>query len=550
MEIRQQHNSLFIDAPNYTARWDGATLVSVVAKQDGSEFCRPGSSYPLELYYVHEDSLAADKHQQVEVRLLSSLAARIILLGADSIRELLICLDPANGDMRVIPSGQSARRGVASIRWNVAFDAEASLVLPCVNGLRVSKAYQAPRSNRFAWPFTWNAQLAIAERGRSALMIHAQDTAFKFKALKLGHDAEYTTLGFESEQVGPLWDNRTAGGTEWRVNVYPGNWQVPAARYRNWLAKTYDLADKRAARPAWVNEVSLNIMWADTDTALLDRLAEVYPPREVLIHLASWRTSAYDVDYPDYYPTGEARAFMAKAQALGYHVMPHFNYFSCYNDHPLYIQLRDWQIRSAMRNEPQGWYWPPDTHDYTRMGYIHPGLGLWRRTLIDTLRRTCASLQAQAAFIDQTLCTWNTDNGLVENMSTIEGLRWLQEEFSAVQPDIVLAGEGCNEISFQRECFAQAHIYDTPHVGGLMPEHAAISVPICSYLWRGHTQLLGYYHLHPNDEDMELGIEVYRALEVMPTLGPGHFTGKGNPLDDARVRLVLERAHTWRQDWI
>lgn len=545
MHIECRDDSLFIDAPTYTARWQGASLVSVISKGDGSEFCRPGDVYPLELFYVHEDSLAADKHQRVEVRLLSSLAARVILTGADSIRELLICLDPANGDMRVIPSGQSARRGVASIRWNVAFEGDAELVLPCVNGLRVSKRNTAPKSTRFAWPFTWNAQLAIAERGSSALMVHSQDTACKFKALKLQRGSEYPTLGFESEQVGPLWDNRTAGGVEWRVNVYQGGWEAPAQRYRGWLETTYALAEKRAERPGWVDDVSLNIMWAGTELALLERLAEVFPPRQVLIHLASWRTSKYDVDYPDYYPTDAARAFMAKANAMGYHVMPHFNYWSCYNEHPLFIQLRDWQVRSALRNEPQGWYWPPDTHDYTRMGYIHPGLGLWRRTLIDALRRTCDNLQAPAAFIDQTLCTWNTDNGLVENLSTVEGLRWMQEEFAAIQPGIVLAGEGCNEISFQRECFAQAHIFNTPHVGGLTPEHAAISVPVCAFLWRGHTRLLGYYHLHPGDEDMELGMEVYRIMGVMPTLGPGHFTRNEHPLEDSRVRVMLERASRW-----
>ncbi|MHB1357906.1 MAG: DUF6259 domain-containing protein [Anaerolineae bacterium] len=546
MDIQQQGNSLFVDAPRFTARWEGAALVSVISKQDGTEFCRPGASYPLELYYVHDDSLAADKHQQVEVRLISPMAARIILLGADSEHELLICLDPVTGDMRVTPSGQSARRGVASVRWNIAFTPEATLILPCVNGLRVDKDHTIPGNHRFAWPFTWNAQLAIAEHNGSSLMVHAEDTFCKFKALKLQREDGASSLGFESEQVGPLWDNRNAGGVEWRLNVYQGGWQTPATRYREWLSKTYSLADKRAGRPQWINQVSLNIMWSRTSLSMLDRLAQVHPPNEVLIHLASWRTSAYDVDYPDFYPTDEARAFMAKAQTMGYHVMPHFNYFSCYNQHPLFIKLRDWQIRSSMRNEPQGWYWPPDTHDYTRMGYIHPGLALWRRTLIDALRRTCANLQAPAAFIDQTLCTWNTDNGLVENMTTVEGLRFMQEEFIAIQPDMVLAGEGCNEISFQRECFAQAHIFNTPHVGGLTPDHVAMSVPICSFLWQGHTQLLGYYHLHPGDEDMDLGIEVYRNLGVMPTLGPGHFSGEGDPLADPRVVRVLEQAKHWR----
>lgn len=550
MKIWQEGNRLWIDAPHFMAQWEGAALVSVVAKQNDSEFCRPGSMYPLQFYYVHEDTLDADKHQKVEVHVLSEWAARVILTGADSERELLIRLDPVNGDLCITPSGQSARRGVAAIRWNIAFAPETTLILPCVNGLKVEKERTLPRTKRFPWPFTWNAQLAIAQTNGMSLMVHAEDTNCKFKALNLKREEQGTsTLGFESEQVGPLWDNRTAGGVEWRLNVYAGDWQTPASRYRNWLSSAYPLAAIRAARPAWVDEMSLNIMWAGTNPLLLDRLAQVYPPSKVLIMMASWRTSKFDINYPDYYPTDETRRFMAKANTMGYHVMPYFNYFSCSNDHVLFDTLRDWQLRSPFRNEPQGWYWPPDTYDYTRNGYIHPGLARWRRILIDRVRSACLSLGASIAFIDQTLCAWNTDNGLVENMTTVEGLHRLQEEFAAIQPDLMLAGEGCNEISFQRESFAQAHIRETIHPGGVLtPEHVAMSVPICSFLWQGHTRLLGYYHLDAWEKDMELGIEVYRNLGAMPTLGPGHFTKSDtDPLSDPRVATVLEMARAWHK---
>jgi hypothetical protein len=550
MKIWQEGNRFWIDAPQFVAQWEGASLVSVISKQDGSEFCRQGTHYPLQLYYVHENTLDADKHQKTEVQVISEWAARVILSGADSERELLVHLDPTNGDLCVTPSGQSARRGVAAIRWNIAFAPETTLILPCVNGLKVDTAHTLPRSKRFPWPFTWNAQLAIAQRNNSSLMVHTEDTRCKFKALDLKRDETgSSTLGFESEQVGPLWDNRSAGGVEWRLNVYTGDWQTPATRYREWLNKTYPLAANRASRPAWVNDISLNIMWAGTNPVLLDRLAKVYPPNNVLIMMASWRTSPFDINYPDYYPTSETRAFMAQANAMGYHVMPYFNFFSCSNDHTLFGSLRDWQERSPYKNEPQGWYWPPDTHDYTRNGYIHPGLAHWRRILIDRARSACLGMGTDIAFIDQTLCTWNTDNGLVENMTTVEGLDRLQAEFAAIQPDLVLAGEGCNEISFQREAFAQAHIHETIHPGGVLTqEHVEISVPICAFLWRGHTSLLGYYHLDAWEKDMALGIEVYRNLGAMPTLGPGHFTTpESDPLSDSRVLKVLEMAKAWRR---
>jgi len=184
--------------------------------------------------------------------------------------------------------------------------------------------------------------------------------------------------------------------------------------------------------------------------------------------------------------------------------------------HPFYQEVRNFQIRDAYRNEPQGWHWPPDTHDFTRMAYIHPGFGIWRRKLIDVVIEACDLLKAPIAFIDQTLCAWNTDNGLVENMTTVEGMWRLQEEFTAVRPDLVLAGEGLNEISFQRECFAQAHIHDG-WGDKLEQRHVDAAHPICSFLWDKHCRFVGYYHLTPGQADTDLGIEVYRRMGAIPT---------------------------------
>jgi hypothetical protein len=540
MHIRVDGQTIDVESKTFTARLEGAVLASFAHRGTGTEFCRQGpvayttvpnnvvpsspgqvrgrgsAPYPLELTYANGDALGLDKKQQVVVRQLSELAARVILVGNDSDRELFISLDPESGDLCVRPSGQSARPGVVSVRWNVSFAREARLVLPCVNGILVEAEREFPPDDRFPWPFRWNAQLVIAERGGASMMLHSQDTACKFKALSLRRYEGLSTLGFESEQLAPVWDNRAAGGVEWRLNAYDGDWRRPADRYREWLEATYHLAAKRAARPGWVEDITFSIGWADAKPELLDALAQIHPPKRTLIHLAQWRTSAYDVDYPDYLPSGEAQAYLAKANQMGFKVMPHFNYMACYDKHPTFQKLRDWQVRDPYLNEPLGWYWPADTHDYTRIAYIHPGLALWRRTLIDAILGACGTLSAPAAFIDQTLCTWNAANGLVENMTMVEGMRELQEEFVAVHPEMVLAGEGLNEISFQRQCFAQGHIHDG--WGALAPHHIDAAHPICSYLWWGHTRLVGYYHLGPQDKDVDIGIEVYRRMGAIPTL--------------------------------
>ena len=45
--------------------------------------------------------------------------------------------------------------------------------------------------------------------------------------------------------------------------------------------------------------------------------------------------------------------------------------------------------------------------------------------------------------------------------------------------------------------------------------------PICSYLWRGHTKMIGYYHITTGEDDFEQGFEVYKRMGVIPTIVPG-----------------------------
>jgi hypothetical protein len=504
------------------AVFDGPAVVSLTGADGKVQFVGPEPpANGLDLFYLNGNTLGRDKHQAVVARKISPMAARITVDGDDSHRSLLVVIDPDMNDIRVTPNGLSNRRGVRSVGWGVPFVPQATVILPVVNGLKFQSDKPWPGNGRFLWPFQWCAQLAVAERDGSSLMVHCEDTQMRFKAIRVTRNGPKTELCFESEPTGPLWENRTAGGLEWRINVYKGDWKVPATRYREWLNRTYNLAEKRKHRPAWVDKISLAVCWADAGSeAFLDALAAIYPPEETLIHLSgNWRTDKYDVNYPDFAPNEAGLKYIAKARKMGFHVMPHFNYFAVWMKHPFFQQVRDFQIRSVDQNSPEGWYWPPETYDYTRMAYIHPGLGLWREKLIDVLLGTCGQMETDTAFIDQTLCTWNTDNGTVEGMNTIEGMRQLQEEFLAVQPGLVLAGEGLNEISFQRECFAQAHIHDG--WGSLEPKHPEGVHPICSFLWAGHTRLLGYFHLTPTNKDFDLGVEVYERMGVMPTIVSG-----------------------------
>lgn len=536
MRLTVRGSTLTAESTEFTAVFEGATLVSVVDRRSGAEFMRKNAKlFPVEMYYLDKTTLGGDVGAGVSVKLLTDYAARIILEGNDSDRELFIRLDPGTGDLCVRPSGQSARRGVLAVRWNVPFASEVTFVLPLQGGRTVRSDSEVWLRDRNPWPSEWNAQLVIAERDGASLMIHSEDRRFKYKALVPHREDGLVTLGFDSETVGPVEQNRTAGGVEWRLNTYAGDWKAPADRYRAWMEKVYDLAAKREHRPAWVDEVTMAVCWVGNDPALLEPLAKLNPPSKTLIHQDQWRRDKYDINYPDYTASTAGRAFIEKAMAMGFRVMPHFNYFACYNGHPFYERVRDWQVRDIHKNQPKGWYTAE-----TRMSYIHAGLGLWRRKLVDNVVEACRETGVSGAFLDQTYHAWNTNNGIVENLTMLEGVHQLQEEMAWVAPGLVLGGENLTEISFQREAFAQLHIHGW---GNLQPAHVRTAHPICSYLWKGHSRYIGYIEVEPTNPRLNIAIDVYRHSGVIPTFIARDDVAKKTELihpDTPAMKMILK----------
>ena len=545
MRIRVEDKSLIVESERFTARLDGGVLTSLVDRGSGVEFCRAEAApFALELCYVNGDTVAAGKALTVEVKGLSDIAARVIFVGEDADRELFIHLDAATGDLCVRPSGHGDRRGLRSVRWNVPIAQQAGLVLPCHNGMEIVASRDHAPAARSEWPSHWQAQLVIAERDGASMMIHSEDTHYKYKALSFTRDEQaQATLGFESEQVAPLWQNRGAGGVEWRINTYAGDWHAPADRYRDWMERTYSLKAKRDERPDWVEDISLAVSWASSNPMLLDSLAKVHPPEQTLIHLDQWRTSRYDVNYPEYLPTDETKAYLAKANSMGFKVMPHFNYFGLCKGHPLYDRIKDWHVRDVVKNDPQGWFFPIDGGDeYYRMAYIHAGLATWRRELIDNVVPACDQLNAPAAFLDETYLTWNCDQGIVESLTMVEGLAQLQEEFACIRPKLVLAGECLHEIAFQREAFAQTHPMGW---GNMQPKHAEAAHPICSYLWSPHTRLIGYIELEPWHGNIEVSIAIHRKTGVLPTFVARERSAAEPDLLDPAKNPVFKHILDW-----
>jgi len=70
------------------------------------------------------------------------------------------------------------------------------------------------------------------------------------------------------------------------------------------------------------------------------------------------------------------------------------------------------------------------------------------------------------------------------------------------------------EPGFQRQAFAQAHPWGW---GDMQPVHVKAAHPICSYLWSGHTRLIGYIELEPWNPRLEVSIAIHSKMGVLPT---------------------------------
>ena len=104
------------------------------------------------------------------------------------------------------------------------------LVAPFFQGVKL-KLDDPLLARRWFWPQFWEAGLAILQGRQGGFWVHCQDDRYRYKALNI----EGGELGFETEAYGPIDASLGAGGLVWRLNVYQGDWQVPAGIYRDWL---------------------------------------------------------------------------------------------------------------------------------------------------------------------------------------------------------------------------------------------------------------------------------------------------------------------------
>lgn len=516
-----------------TAMIDRGFLTSLRSKLDGEEYLQRvdprGSALQL-LYPGHGTTdVIGNLAATVSGHQLSPQSAQLRFSGweADGVVTVTEC--PETGDLLIEPSAYSSRPGALSCRWVVpGIREDLELIAPFFQGVKL-KLTDSLLAGRWAWPISWEAGLAILQGRNGGFWVHCRDDRYRYKALNI----ENGVPGLETEAYGPIDGSLGAGGLTWRIGVYQGDWQVPAGAYRDWLWKAYDLKQAEENRKPWVHDVRFALSWYNGDPDILDAMATRVDPNKVLIHFSQWRTDAYDENYPTYEPSEQALSVFAKANEMGFHVMPHCNSVDMDPTHPAYAFVRDFQYRDVQSKRLHGWAYdreaggvlgvPNSYHSLSRnrprkvMVKVHPGLAMWRSILAENIRAAVGKVGTDCVFIDVTLCSSNLHNCLVENTTSSEGMKRLIAQMGELEGGLAVGGEGLNEITMQGLSFAQAHLFRSWHDNCEGLERTG-GCALNDFLFGQLCRTFGYSRLSGETEEEELRMLIHEEHGAIPTV--------------------------------
>jgi len=303
-----------------------------------------------------------------------------------------------------------------------------------------------------------------------------------------------------------------------------------------------------------VKDVSFAICWCPTDAAVLEVLAKKVRPQRTIVHLPNWRTDRYDENYPAYIADSAGAAFIARAKALGFRIMPHFNAIDMDPSHPAYEYLRDFQYRDIETGTLEGWSdWQgrgigvPESNAQRRnnrdkkvMVKVHPGLAMWRSILGGAILDATRAHGLEAVFVDVTLHSRNLLNALVEGYTSTEGMKKIIDHVRTLGDGLVVGGEGRNEITALGTAFAQEHLFKA--YGANIPGvERTGGCPLNHFLMGDICRTIGYSAIGGRNNDEVLRMRLHREHGTLPTITVRSAEEITNP--NPAVREAFDQAN-------
>ena len=516
---------LSLHAGQFSARFDQGALVSLTDKA-GNRFVAPAPDSQGAGLHLVSGSQWASQAETIDNWTSEGLAEETCrgFGGLDkAIVRTAYARDDASGGLIITQQAQAPTKGLWGVEWPItSIPLDMNILVPGHSGVKLTSSTPGVL-HTFDYPIAWEAQLVVVEGQDRGFYVWAEDARGLFKRLTVKRTPEGWRLGFITMPFAPFEEQDRCESARWRLDVYEGDWRVPARRYRDWAEHAFNPTPVADQQPAWVKDIRCCVIMG-MDHDVLGALPERLDPAQTILYIPSWRKAGYDRDYPTYdEPFETLEPFIARAHALGFRVMLHVNYFGCDPLNPLYEQFEPYQIRSPWgSHEKEWWLWdradPP-----IKFAYINPAYKPWRDMIVERFSKLCADYEVDALHLDQTLCIYNAHSGPIDGMSMIDGNIALHRELREALPHVALSGEGLDETTYRYEAFAQRHAWGLNHSEGTYSlAHLQAAHPIASYLLRPYTIIYGYLGCAPPSDGQLYAAwnEAYQHWGVIPTLKP------------------------------
>ena len=547
--VLSEQGEVFAETDRYLVRFEHGVLVHFHNKltqetytlpPQGPSNGRSGLSIQYEegLYGRHE---FIDDAWEVESKRLTPLSVEVAYHSdyrLDKTVRTRIGIDADTGDLVIQQHGIS--KHIVAVTWGCGYlnSQQVDLILPAHGGEIIDASSEIGKRG-FEYPVKWETQLAILQGEDGGFFVRSTDTTFRFKEAYYVRSAEHFGISFQTDNPAPFRDKNEITSVEWRLNVYQGDWQVPARIYRNWMETTFQPKEP----PAWVKDLELVIYapYNPLDPSILPRLAEHVNPSTTLLYVIGWYDPTMGLE-PDYPPVPEFGDYLKAAHAYGFRVMPRITFHGCSPYSPLYPEFEKYQFRHPIRGHKGGFQLDNPTYDYPT-AFINPASKKFRKYVVEQMKTLYETYPIDALHLDINTSVTNDANGLIDGLTAAEGNVLLHQEFAEAMPGVVLGGEGVHEVTFFNTNLAQQ-----PRRSYNKQPH-----PISSFLFSPWTIPYGYHVPNPDlePERYQQFQEAYVVWNVLPTIrihAPWMLRDKGLVRTHGFLKSV-RKGQSWEQTW-
>jgi hypothetical protein len=435
-----------------------------------------------------------------------------------------------------------------------------NVIVPALGGQMLTSDMPSETTVSYKYPFWWNAQFVIGEKGKDGIWLHTKDASSDLKLLRVTkREGDYQlALGFESKA--PLVSNQL--NAEWYLDCYSDSWEIPVNIHREWLEKTFNLKSlsQNVYFPNWANDVNIILeLWGmrkdqpephhtfDQMKIRLKEWQQYHPPVNTLLYIPGFAENGIDSHAPDYNPSakcgGEEKfiELMEYAHELKYKVMLHTNVLAMTFTHPLFDTFKKYQVIDPF-NRSQGWAMDIDGDWLAEefFAYMNPGFKQWGDLMEGVIGNLINKYKTDAVFLDQTLLAFNVSNG----PDFLHGMKNHILRLQAAFPETLFAGEGLNEQVLQALPFVQIHGIDSlSEVHGMEGKKKWKKVhPVSTYLFGKYSRFSAHLLTkYPSNPMFKLQENSYKYLDVIPALS---LYDNNQKMNIPEVHKMIKRAKT------